>query len=559
MTKLLSYKHLPIVFFLVAYIMPLSWRPMIGPDEFRYAEIPRAMLDSGDYVSPRLLGVRYFEKPILGYQLTAASMAIFGENHFAIRLPAALAVAFMAWLIGYTVRRLRKNSMEAFWAQMLYLSFGLVFGVGTFAVLDSPTTAFVGGTLLFYLLAVNESERKKRWGFLTACGFCCGLAFLTKGFLAFAVPAVTIIPYLIWSKRFKAFWTTPWLPLLLVVVTALPWSLMIHFREPDFWHYFFWVEHIQRFFSDTSGQHPEPFWMLIPPFIGGVFPGALAAIGAFTGLKKYYKELLSNDFFKFMLCAVIFPFLFFSASSGKLATYILPCFPPLAVLLGCGLNRYLTSGGHKLQNAIFTGLGILLAVALPLFILYQFLPLPQLFMRVEWYKWAIPAVAVAFWAGLLLWSRRQAVFKRTMCFFIGLAPAMAFGMLAMPQLVLDGKAHEEPLRRLAHQVPANAILAAHPNVMHAVGWVFDRDDLYFYLSSGELEDSIEKTYPDEYGFRLLSYNRLDKLADKEAADVVVFVRLKPKYFDEDRARYLKHIAKTPKYEDYDGEIWMAAF
>ena len=76
--------------FAVAYLAPLGMRPLFQPDEFRYAEIPREMLAGGDWIVPRLDGMRYFEKPVLGYWLTAASMAVFGENPFAARLPVAL-------------------------------------------------------------------------------------------------------------------------------------------------------------------------------------------------------------------------------------------------------------------------------------------------------------------------------------------------------------------------------------------------------------------------------------------------------------------------------------
>ena len=95
----MKYLWLGILFFAAAYLVPAAGRPMMRPDEFRYAEIPREMLESGDFVTPRLLGARYFEKPVLGYWLVAASFRVFGENRFALRLPMALAAGLTALLI----------------------------------------------------------------------------------------------------------------------------------------------------------------------------------------------------------------------------------------------------------------------------------------------------------------------------------------------------------------------------------------------------------------------------------------------------------------------------
>ena len=93
-----------IVLFLLLYILPLGVRPIVIPDEARYCEIPREMLVSGDWVVPRLNGLRYFEKPVLGYWVTAASMALFGQNPFAARLPSAAATGLSALLLFLLVR-----------------------------------------------------------------------------------------------------------------------------------------------------------------------------------------------------------------------------------------------------------------------------------------------------------------------------------------------------------------------------------------------------------------------------------------------------------------------
>ena len=243
---------LPFFFFVVAYLLPLGIRPMLDPDEYRYAEIPREMLRSGDWVSPTLGNMPYFEKPALGYQIIAVSFRIFGENAFGLRFPGALAALLTAVLIALFLYRYTRDHRIASLGALLYLSFGLVYAVATTAVLDSPLTFFVTGSLAAFLPACL----KKHWSrekivLLLLAGAAAGCAFLVKGFLAFVVPVIVAVPFLIWEKRWRDFYRLPWLPLAAALAVALPWSLMIHRQSPDFWRYFIVVEHWERF---TGGE-----------------------------------------------------------------------------------------------------------------------------------------------------------------------------------------------------------------------------------------------------------------------------------------------------------------
>ncbi|MDD4816595.1 MAG: phospholipid carrier-dependent glycosyltransferase [Victivallaceae bacterium] len=551
-------KYLPLAFFLIAYIAPLNLRPLITPDEFRYAEIPRAMLESGDFVSPRLLGVRYFEKPALGYQITAVSMALFGDTRFAARFPQALAAGLTALLIYGFVRRKTGNEEDAAFGSLLYLASGFVFGIGTFAVLDSLTTLFTTGCLIFYFTAIDDPAWKKRTGWLLLSGVCCGLAFLTKGFLAFAVPAATVVPYLIWSRKFKLFYTTPWPVLAAACVVAAPWSLLIHLREPYFWNYFFWVEHVQRFFHETPGQHASPFWILLPPLAGGVFPGALTALGAFVVLKRHFRELLRSDFIRILLCWTVLPFLLFSASTGKLATYIMPCFPPLTMLLALGAKRYLDEGGRKWLTVPLKIFFILLLIAGFGFIIVQTAIYP-VFSGHENAKWLTMLAAVCLWC-LAMKAGGGISEKKLPHFFMGLAIVFAIGQWVIPDEILAGKAQERGVRHAARLIPYNATVVADSNVMHAVGYLMDPAPGFFGAEAGELADSVEKTFNSEYGDRLYSYPRLIKLiAGKDRAPVVVIIRIKPDKYENDRSEYIRDLKAEPLFDDYYDEIWTAIF
>ncbi|MEI6217559.1 MAG: phospholipid carrier-dependent glycosyltransferase [bacterium] len=252
-----------LVFFLVVYILPLGMRPIIIPDESRYSETPREMIASGDWISPKLMGIRYFEKPVFGYWLNAASMSLFGQNNFANRLPAAVAAGVSALLLMFLLAS-RAGTRTGLIAAGILLSSILVFVLGTFNVLDGPFSMCITGTMVFFFMAYSEGDKRRRIVMLCLCGVFCGLAFLTKGFLAFALPAIVVAPFLVWERRWKAFLTMPWIPALAALLIALPWCVMIAIREPDFWNYFFWVEHVGRFIKPGQPQHPEPFWYFVP-------------------------------------------------------------------------------------------------------------------------------------------------------------------------------------------------------------------------------------------------------------------------------------------------------
>ena len=190
------------LFFIVAYLVPLAGRPLVTPDEFRYAEIPREMIADGDYVTPRLLNMRYFEKPVLGYWLTVGCFKMFGDNAFSIRLPAALGAGLTALLIWLLVDQALRDRKLAALAAIFYLSCGLVYGIGTFAVLDSQTTAFITGILVTsYLAAVEPCFNRRKALLLVLCGVFTALAFLTKGFIGFAVRGLAMLGFLIWMRR----------------------------------------------------------------------------------------------------------------------------------------------------------------------------------------------------------------------------------------------------------------------------------------------------------------------------------------------------------------------
>ena len=505
------------LFWVTAYLLPLPVRPLMRPDEFRYGEIPREMLISGDWVAPRFVAFRYFEKPALGYQIHALSMKLFGENAFALRLPSALAVLLTGMMIYFLLARKNRDPWLPPLAVLIYWLFGLVLGIGTFVVLDSLLTAALTLCIIGFYLAYDAERLAVRIGFLVVAGVGAGAAFLCKGFLAFAVPVVSIVPFLLWRKEFRKLFTMPWLPLVVAAAAAAPWSWLVWRAEPDFWNYFVIEEHWKRFTSSTYDRDPQPFWYFLPVLLAGAIPSGLLALGAWRG---WTRDFFRKPLMQYALCWFVFPFLFFSASSCKLGTYILPCFPPLAILIAAGLRRALLTDPvrcRRVLGAVLGYLGLVLAIAavagMAVITVWRFVPkLPEIYEATNPAPYALAFVLLLY--GAALWHWRKARPRRLLgLFLLGVAPAVLPGMGAIPAGALaEGKTPERGIRYCLEQLPLREddVIAAENSGMGAVAWCLKRTDLMLMNGKGEFRYAIEH-YPDEYRARLFREKELDAL------------------------------------------------
>lgn len=496
------------ILFLLLYIAPLNVRPVATPDETRYGEISREMLVTGDFIVPRLNGLRYFEKPVLGYWLNAASMALFGDNGFAIRFPSALAVGLTAMTIFLLVRRFHGYNETALLSAFIYMTFIEVYGVGTFCVMDSLLTLFLTAALGCFLVSGTSKSVKIRNMWLLLCGVFCGAAFLTKGLLAFALPALTAIPFLLWERRGRGMFTLPWLPLLGAVTVALPWCLMIALREPDFWHYFFWNEHVQRFLSADASMHNRPFWFFIPIFLGGAFPWILVVPVAFG---RCNLALLRKPLVRFCICWLILSLVFFSVSSGKLITYILPCFPPLATLLAIGLTEYFRHDGKRMFS--YCSVLSLAITGLMVTVLFLLAFTPALHRRIygaeEVYKrwYCIFAATLCFAIMINTMLTRKRLWK-VVTHGLSIAAIMLVFPFAVP---VENSIHAGMTTFLHSQgdhITTDSFLISDYRTVQAVCYAYKRRDAYLFLRNSELRYGL--SYPDS-SWRYLDTDGLRKL------------------------------------------------
>jgi len=532
--------------FLLLYIALIGVRPLIVPDEARYGEISREMLVSGDWVVPRLNGVRYFEKPILGYWLNAAAIWVFGENAFAIRLPSAVAVSLTALLLFVWARRFSGDDSIPLLATAVFLLSFEVQAVGTFCVLDSLLSLFITAAIAALYFASQEKAVRKKTVFLLLAGLACGLAFLTKGFLALVIPVLVIVPFLFWEGQFKTFLRTVWIALVPAILIVLPWAIMIHRCEPDFWHYFFWVEHVDRFIAPRGGQHPEPFWFYVPILLGGVMPWTPLAGPIVVGLRYTNWR---HPMIRLALCWLILPFGFFSACSGKLGTYILPCFPPLAFLIAVGVLKCLRKSDVR---GFITGTWSVLCAACLLLtsLLLGLTFVPELSGSVALWKWGIAA------AGLLLWITlcRIAIscndaHKRLLFYCAGPVLFMFSWPLVAPAALKAKKAPGAFLLSNDARMSHDSVVVAENGLTAAVCWHYGRDNIYILGSRGEYAYGLD--YADSRS-RSLDIEQLKNMIVQQRGAGSVVLITKARHY----AEYRERLPDPSHKKTHDGLVWV---
>ena len=292
------------------------------PDEGRYAEIPREMVETGDYIVPHLDYVRYFEKPPLLYWTTALSFKIFGFSEYTARLPDALAALVTALFLYAAVARWFTPEIGLLSAVMLVTSFGF-FTMARTLTIDMLLSCMLFLSLIFFYDFYREKRRAAMYGFYA----CLALATLAKGPVAPLLVGVTLLLYLIMERKILFLRMLLNIKgLLLYIAITAPWFVAIALREKEFLWFFFMDQNFLRFLTQKH-HRSGPIYYFLPVLFGGLFPWSIFIPRAVAASWRK-KEL------RLFLIWFFVVFLFFSLSGSKLPPYILPAFPALALLLG---------------------------------------------------------------------------------------------------------------------------------------------------------------------------------------------------------------------------------
>lgn len=304
---------------------------LIEPDESRYAQISLEMYESGDWVVPRLRGEPYLDKPPLLYWLTATSYSLFGVSETSARLPCALA-GLLTVLVVYGIGRGLVGDRAAWCGALLLLACGGFVAAGRFIMMDGLLTLL---TTVCYLAAVRGMFASDGWRWWLVSGIACGLGVLTKGPVApvLCLPPLVAMAWL--SKDYRVFAVKNLAAFVLpMLAIASPWFLAISADQSEFVGYFFWKHNVVRYVD--AFDHQQPWWFYLPMLALGIMPSTLLLPGlaAYLGTHQARVRELRSPELGSLLLAAVWIVGFFSLSSCKLVTYILPAFPLLALALG---------------------------------------------------------------------------------------------------------------------------------------------------------------------------------------------------------------------------------
>lgn len=478
--------------FALLWFCNLGYRHLIKPDEGRYAEIPREMLASGDWVTPRLNGYKYFEKPPLQYWATAASFAAFGMNEWTARLWTGLTGFLGVLLVFWAGNRLFAPPAGLLGAAVTGSSF-LYAVVGHFLTLDMALTFFMSASVFLFAVARQEPEETRRRRWMLLAWAAAALAVLTKGLVGIVLPAGAVAAYVLLHRDWKLLSR---LELarggLLFLAIAAPWFVMVSLANPEFPRFFFIHEHFERFLTKEHGRY-QPAWFFLPILLVGIVPWIVSLLPALrSAWARAAPEGFQTRRFLLLWCAVVF--VFFSASDSKLISYILPLFPALSLLIG----EHLRTAGRGVvlaQSITATLLGIALAAAAPRAPEYASEAVPPSLLE-AYVPWII-AAGLALAAGGVASAVLAARGKRTAAVL-----SMACGGLVLAQTALSG--HESLAPSLsAYHIVDKIRDQVKPDTPFYVVDTFDHS-LLFYLQRNvtmvsvmdELADSIKRAPRD---------------------------------------------------------------
>ncbi|QHD07849.1 lipid IV(A) 4-amino-4-deoxy-L-arabinosyltransferase [Pseudomonas sp. R76] len=485
MTRL---KPLPLLLlaFAVFYLLPMGLHGLWIPDETRYAQISQEMLLSGNWVAPHFMGVRYFEKPAAGYWLIALGQAVFGENLFGVRIASALTTGLSVVLAYLIARRLWNDPRKSFACALLYMSFGLVAGQAGYSNLDPQFTLWVNLSLVALWFALDSRTPRGRLGAWAMLGVACAMGFMTKGFLAWLLPVLIAVPYMLWQRRLGELLRYGPLAIGVAVLLCLPWVWAIHLQEPDYWRFFFWHEHIRRFSSDNA-QHARAWWFFLPIMVVACLPWA--ALLPSTVLKAWKDK--GQPSIVFLALWLLLPLFFFSLSNGKLPTYIMPCLLPLALLMGHALVELIKHGKPRailINGLVNTVIGLVAMVGL----IYLQISNPMYgHSHAEMFSLSLAFIVLLFW---ILANLLQAVRPLT----LWAMPALGIGLLVallpagMPEMITDTEMPDQfVLEHMDELQQTHALISNELGSASALSWRLRRPEVAFYDTEGELRYGLK--------------------------------------------------------------------
>lgn len=474
----------PLLIFLALFCLLLfveaPGSSLFDPDEARYAEVPREMNESGQWLVPRLNYVDYFEKPPLLYWANALSIRILGPSSYAARLPTRLSALGIVLILVFGLRR-RLGDRTALLAGLIYLSSPLPFALGRVNLTDGLLTFFMtlcSYSIYRFLQARDDGRSAAGWAALT--GLAAGAAVLTKGLVGIVLPGAAFVLWCAITRK----WTRAaeillsFAPVVCLAVTV-PYFVAVEHAAPGFSKFFFIHEHFARY-ATSEAERPGSVFYFLAAFLWGFLPWTFFLPSILRRFRPSRRERLFGDpadLWFGLYAGVIL--LFFSLSHSKLTPYILPMFPAAAILLARTLAEDELSPSRPLRlNAL------LWTLAAPAGVWFGF-------RSGELDRYRVPGLAIVAAAALVSTAWLGSAFTRRHAGASILAPLAGWAVFyacliaALPRVAVDQSA--EMLAGAARDAAGrDATVACYRTYLQGFPWILERR-LSIYGWKRELE------------------------------------------------------------------------
>jgi len=340
----------PAVYWIIAFFIFCVWllfsnlpgAALFEPDEGRNAEIAREILVLKDWVTPHYDFIPRLDKPILFFDVVALSYKLFGISEWSSRLSSALA-ALGCLFLTYFLSRTWFGRSVGLWSALILLTSVEFFALSQIVISDMLLTFFLTLALCCFVLGQSRIDRGNGRAHFLLMYAAIGAATATKGPIGFLLPAAVVVFYMLLTRRWVLlrYMELPWGAMLLIAV-AVPWYVLVEYRHPGYLHHFIWEENVARF-ATTEFKRTGPWYYFLAVLSGGFLPWTTLLP---LTIRNLWKRQLDSERL-FLTLWIVLPLFVFSLSSSKLPHYVLPVYPPLAIMVGATIEPLLRGSSLK--------------------------------------------------------------------------------------------------------------------------------------------------------------------------------------------------------------------
>lgn len=470
---------------MVLYFNLGNWE-VTESSEARYAQIPKEMIESGDYVHPTLMGIYHYHKPPMTYWITAVAYKLFGVTSWSARFFLQIAILIQVWLVFQIGKLVLKDNKSAFYASLIFASFPILIISGRALTTDGYLGVFVLGAIYVWLLYFKNFKKR----YLLFFYLMLALGFLTKG------PVVLIVPIsvLVFQKFYqKTGFGSGWIHLLgssIFLFFGLGWFVFLYLEDSQFLDYFVFKHTLQRFSTNTFSRS-QPFWFYIAIVIGTAFPWILIVL---SGIKKIWQTKNAQSL---MLLAWIFiPLFFFSLSQSKLVLYILPIYPAIA-LAASSVWMGLSDRSQILWDKIQFGFQMVVIFGLAVSPLVE----PQIILSYKFFFFLVVTASLLISLRIIAIKALDRAVLTAFLFVMGITAASTYFMGNNPGMVNDQK---NIAAFIQQEFPNKEHILVYDRRMPSIAFLTDKNVVSLFDGSGDLNRETQFQKNDTWKSNLIN-------------------------------------------------------